>query len=416
MKKLKWLWEAFEGWPPLRGVRHEIRTRLHSEYALVEPFLHRTGQRSETFPCPAPGGAGCPRRVVTGSSGNPQAVCGSAPKECETVEITEDDLIVYELDWMKFCRFLANNLHLAGTPSQLHGRFRAWDLGYEQGGDVRRPVFFFTHDNGASLQSTVDHLHSAFGPGWTALTSRRHLVSATMDDLLAAWDCLLLGLEDSVKVDADGQLYVLDTLLSPNRIAAEVPCPQNVFRREGTVWALTFDGRTVHVGDITGMGYIADLLRHPRSAIEAAVFGVPIQSYSGMPVGTDDERITKATALMPGIPMADAKAIKTVKVALAERLAQLTRAPKGSSELRTELEDEISKLRNYLSGVKGHRGKARISGGVAQRARSRVKHSIDRAREKITKQHPSLGRHLKDSIKTGTSIIYLPTEVPDWIF
>jgi hypothetical protein len=416
MNKLKRLWEAFEGWPPLRGVRFEIRTQLRSEYVFIEPFLSRTGERSETFPCPSPGGNGCPRRVVTALSGHLQAVCGSAPKECGTVDITDDDLVIHEFDWMKFCRFLATGLQLSGTPTKLRGKVGAWDLGFAEGGAIRRPVFFFTHRDTASLEAMVDHLLASFGRSWTALTSRRRFVSATIDESLATRDCALLGLESIVQADADGQLAVLDTVCRPNRAPDRVPPAENVFRREPNMWALTFEGKTAHVGDFLGMEYIAELLRHPRTPIEAAALGVTVQPKKDVAVGTDDERITKATAVMPGIPKADPKAIKAVKNALADRQSELTGASEDSSPSRTQLEDEISKLQQYLSQVEGHRGQARVAGGVAQRSRSRVKHAIDRAIGKIAGQHPSLGRHLEASIQTGTTLIYMPVEVPDWHF
>jgi hypothetical protein len=43
-----------------------------------------------------------------------------------------------------------------------------------------------------------------------------------------------------------------------------------VFRKDGEVWTLSFEGKTVHVPDALGFGYIGELLRTPQMAIEAA--------------------------------------------------------------------------------------------------------------------------------------------------
>jgi hypothetical protein len=189
-----------------------------------------------------------------------------------------------------------------------------------------------------------------------------------------------------------------------------------VFHRGTGVWTLSFDGTTAYVADLVGMKYIAELLRHPRTPIDAATLVATIRENTDTPAETAEERVVAAGAAMPDIPLTDAKAIKTVKAELARRKAELKDSSAGDKALRAKLEGEISQLQNYLAAVKGHRGRPRIIGGLASRARSRVKHNIDRAIARIAEQHLPLANHLQDSIRTGTSVIYLPTEVPDWRF
>lgn len=70
-----------------------------------------------------------------------------------------------------------------------------------------------------------------------------------------------------------------------------------LFRKEGKIWTMSFDRKTVHVADTLGLGYIAELLRKPRVAIEAAqLAGADIKSTR--------------LAAMPGIPLADEPTIK----------------------------------------------------------------------------------------------------------
>lgn len=189
-----------------------------------------------------------------------------------------------------------------------------------------------------------------------------------------------------------------------------------VFHRGTRVWTLSFDGTTAHVADLAGMNYIAELLRHPRTPIDADTLVATIRENTDTPMATAEERVVGAVAAMPGIPLTDAKAIKTVKAELAKRKAELKDSSAGDESTRAKLQREISQLQNYLAQVKGRNGRPRTTGGIASRARSRVKHAIDRAITRIAEQHLPLANHLQSSIRTGTSLIYIPIEVPDWHF
>lgn len=188
-----------------------------------------------------------------------------------------------------------------------------------------------------------------------------------------------------------------------------------LFRRDGPVWTLQFDCKSVQVGDLVGMEYIAELLRHPRTPIEADSLVAVRREDTGGPVAIAEARVVSATAAMQGIPLTDAKAIKAVRTEMARMKGELKDSP-ADDETRTKLQLEIAQLQDYLAQVKGRRGRSRTTGGIAARSRSRVKHAIDRAITRIAEQHLPLANHLQDSIRTGNSPVYMPTEVPDWQF
>jgi hypothetical protein len=176
------------------------------------------------------------------------------------------------------------------------------------------------------------------------------------------------------------------------------------------------------------MNYIAELLRRPRTPIDADILVGTVRENVDVPskaserekvdaaAKPSDQRVVKAGAAMPGLPRADAKAIKAVKAELSKKKAELNDCPTNDAATRARLQREISLIENYLAEVKGKHGRARKTGGTSERARSRVTHSINRAIAKIADQHPALAKHLQDSIRTGTSLIYTPTELPDWQF
>jgi hypothetical protein len=204
-----------------------------------------------------------------------------------------------------------------------------------------------------------------------------------------------------------------DVMLDEQALYTKKAC---VFQRATKVWTLSFDGTTAHVTELVGMNYIAELLRHPRTLIDADTLVATIRENADTTAETAEERVVMAGAAMPGIPLTDAKAIKAVKAELARRKGELKDCSAGDETTRVQLQREVSQLQNYLAEVKGHHGRPRTTGGIASRARSRVKHAIDRAITRIAEQHLPLANHLQDSIRTGSSLVYMPSEVPDWQF
>ncbi len=176
-----------------------------------------------------------------------------------------------------------------------------------------------------------------------------------------------------------------------------------VFRKEGATWTLSFEGKTIHVPDSLGLGYIGELLRTPHVTIEAALLaGASVEATN--------------LAALPGIPLADEATIKAVRTELDEKKGEMTGLQKADWARRGVLQEEISKLEKYLSEVETHQGQARKVAGTAQRSRTSVTNAISRAIDHVSGQHPGLGRHLKDSIKTGTTPVYAPVNDPDWHF
>jgi hypothetical protein len=186
-----------------------------------------------------------------------------------------------------------------------------------------------------------------------------------------------------------------------------------IFQKGPVVWKLSFNGVTAHIPDVLGMGYIAELLRHPRTMIEVATLVANSRGSTDTSAEAVEQRVVPADAAMPGMPMSDPKTIRAVKAELEKRRAEFR---KGLTEDNPKLQDQIKKLERYLAQVAGRDGLPRVAGGLASRARSSVKHAVDRAITKIAKQHPALADHLRRSIHTGTSLIYSPAEVPAWQF
>jgi hypothetical protein len=76
--------------------------------------------------------------------------------------------------------------------------------------------------------------------------------------------------------------------------------------------------------------------------------------------------------------------------------------------------EELDKLTDALAAAFGLGGRPRKSGHPAERARSAVTWRIRSALGKVEEAHPALGRHLRNSVRTGTFCSYRPERPGGW--
>ena len=101
MKKLNQFWSGLEALPGLAAVLAEWQRVWRQDYEIGRAFLHPTGRLATSYPCPHPGGSGCPRGVVIHGERDIVAVCRSVPKRCDTIVLTKQDITVHELGWRR---------------------------------------------------------------------------------------------------------------------------------------------------------------------------------------------------------------------------------------------------------------------------------------------------------------------------
>jgi tetratricopeptide (TPR) repeat protein len=189
------------------------------------------------------------------------------------------------------------------------------------------------------------------------------------------------------------------------------------FRRDGDYWSLAFDGKKVLFKDYKGMHYLARLLGEPGRELHVLDL-VALESGGAAPgSGPEPER------LQPGRDdageMLDARAKAAYRRRLAEIEEDLAQAQAMGDAGRTaQAHAERDFLARELSRAVGLGGRDRSAGSASERARASVTRAIRQAMTRIRQQHPSLGRHLDRTIRTGTYCSYLaePREASGWSF
>ena len=170
------------------------------------------------------------------------------------------------------------------------------------------------------------------------------------------------------------------------------------FRLQDGRWHLVFDNAAVTLGDSKGLRDLASLLACPgeeRHCLELA--GRPAD------LGGDADVL-------------DDRARREYRARLAELQRELDEAERDSDLARGgRAQEEMDALVEALSSALGLSGRARALGSGAERARSAVTWRIRSAIKKIAAAHPSLGRHLENSVRTGTYCSYQPERSPVWL-
>jgi hypothetical protein len=160
-------------------------------------------------------------------------------------------------------------------------------------------------------------------------------------------------------------------------------------RREGDVWAFTWQGRETRVKDSKGLRDLSLLLASAGTEISA------LDLYGEQaPLEHDTGEVLDAAA----------------REAYKRRLAELEAEPSLSEA--ESLEREM--LLDQLSAAYGLGGRVRRTGSSSEKARTAVTARVRDALRRIAVLDPDLGRHLTHSVRTGTFCSYSPETPVHW--
>ena len=166
-------------------------------------------------------------------------------------------------------------------------------------------------------------------------------------------------------------------------------------RREGEVWTIRFEGRTVLLKDAKGIADLARLLARPGEEVHV------LEILGG-------ERLPAS----PAEPSLDRKALANYRA----RLGDIEEAMRETADdrRRAGLEREREALLRQLSADTGLGGRLRKLNDPVERARKAVSARIRDAIRRIGKVHPPLGQHLHGSVATGLCCVYRPRHDLRW--
>jgi hypothetical protein len=153
--------------------------------------------------CPSPGGDGCPRRVVNHGDGRIVAVCGDPKDQCESLELTLEDIVVHELDVGglagALCRLLSCEPDLRPLPFVGGTWFIGW---YEPLAGKRFPISLTLPTTGEEAHSAAVRLVGHLGQRFILFVPAREPIEPETIEYLRGNRACLLFLEDVLTVGA----------------------------------------------------------------------------------------------------------------------------------------------------------------------------------------------------------------------
>lgn len=197
MRPLRRLWPALEALPGLAAVTEEWKDRFGDDFDAGRELLRLTNRRAEAYPCPSPGGFGCPRRVVDHGNGKLVAVCGDRPKRCDKLMLTKQDIAIHEVDVRKLCAGAAVAFGIEPTFDEISDLCHTYRVGdYHPEAGKRFPIFLTIQTDRASLRDVAARLCAATEPAFILLVPTPRLIDMAMTELLGRQEARFVALVD----------------------------------------------------------------------------------------------------------------------------------------------------------------------------------------------------------------------------
>jgi tetratricopeptide (TPR) repeat protein len=170
----------------------------------------------------------------------------------------------------------------------------------------------------------------------------------------------------------------------------------NFFFKEFDGWQISYEGQSFRISDAKGINDIARLLSAPGEQIHCS-------------------ELMGSMVKMRGEQVIDEKAKKNYKAKLLSLQEDMSLADVNNDYQRSAvLQKEYDDVLDMLSSSLGLNGRTRRSDDPIEKIRSAVTWRIRNSIKKITSVHPSLGKHLSNSIKTGIFCSYHPEKNIPW--
>jgi class 3 adenylate cyclase len=213
-----------------------------------------------------------------------------------------------------------------------------------------------------------------------------------------------LGAVSTWRVVAGGSTMVARSVVVPPGASEPVRASaKNFLVRDGEDWLMSFDGTSVRLRDAKGLGYLATLLASPG------------REHHVVDLVGAAEPAARTLAFSDAGELIDEQAKRDYKRRLAELEEERDEASGfGDDERAAKADAEIDFITRELTSAYGLHGRARKAGDNGERMRKAVTNRVKDTITKIERVHPTLGRHLANTVRTGTFCSYVPEGATEW--
>jgi tetratricopeptide (TPR) repeat protein len=172
----------------------------------------------------------------------------------------------------------------------------------------------------------------------------------------------------------------------------------SIFKKEQAIWRIQFYGKEITLTNMKGLVDINRLLQSAETEVHCT-------DLMGSGSSMDEASF-----------VIDEKARQAYKQRIKDLEEDITEAEDQNDLARAvKFKKEYDQLLDHLTKSLGAGNRKRRLNSPAERARAAVTMRIKKAIKRITTHHPSLGKHLANSIRTGIFCSYVPEEDRQWV-
>jgi len=395
----------------------EWRGLLGGEFEAASRLLSPDSSRASAHPCSAPKPCGCYHDVIEHGPEDIVAVCSCRPRRCETLTLTQADIVVYELDRRALGDGIAAALGAVAQHAPVTGLQRTWSIGtYVSRPGHPLPVHLTVQTEPADFARVAEALVARAAGPFILAAPTRDLLTPQADDVLRRARAQFIPLAEEFELDPSGSIRprrspeeMLAPLLgaappTPTGIAVAVTGSSEkdaqVFRRQGRSWLVVYERESRTIEHTKGMAYLSHLIQSPDRVIPSATLrDVVTGAVTASVLGSAGEDPEARSAY---------RELREIDADLAEVRANHDEA--NIERLERSREKVVARLKK-IAGLDGEPARESVD---EKRVRQSVSKAIKIAIDAIHEEHPSLGRHLRRSVDTGTACVYRPASPVPW--
>jgi len=196
-----------------------------------------------------------------------------------------------------------------------------------------------------------------------------------------------------------------------------------VFRLEGEVYTLAFEGKTIQMKERDGLRYVHDLLANPGHAIPAEDLHRRLGSRTAdgsqrslLPFADIEAAGLRVASPASQLESPDRQALDTYRARLRAIVEEKQAALDSDDERRLdELDQEEDGLVTELRRWQALGGRSRAVTDPMKKPRQAVHQAIKLTRRLVEQRHERLGHFLKNHIRTGNFCSFEPDPTVDWV-
>jgi hypothetical protein len=179
--------------------------------------------------------------------------------------------------------------------------------------------------------------------------------------------------------------------------------------KEGDYWTLRYQKRVIRLRNRKGIQQLALLLANPEVEI-------PAQALSRL--GSTGRYCDESAEIALGSSgeITDQQALFQYASRSRELQADLDEADaKNDLGAVERIKSELEWLRRAISNAMGIGKRTRLAGSAAERARVSVRNNLSAVFRTVKESDRTVGLHLEQSIRTGHSCVYRPSQRVEWV-